>query len=294
MQEPLWHTRHIMNRLNNSARAQVLNALIEGNSIRSTVRMTGVSKKAVSRLLVEAGAVAAEYQNRVFQNLACRRVQVDELWTFNYCKAKNVTPKIADKIAGAGSIWLWIAMDADTKIVPCVMLGSRNAGDANAFIADLASRLRHRVQLTSDGHRPYLDAIESAFGAEIDYAMLVKLYGQDPEGERRYSPPVCLGAIPTVVTGRPDPEHISTSFVERQNWTARTTMRRYTRLSNGFSRKIENHMAAVAINYFAYNFIKIHSSLRTSPAMAAGVTTRLFDVSDLVALLVESESKKAA
>ena len=150
------------------------------------------------------------------------------------------------------------------------------------------------MQLTSDGHRPYLEAVESAFGAHIDYAMLVKLYGNDPEGERRYSPPICLGAIPTVVTGNPDPDHISTSFVERQNWTVRTTMRRYTRLSNGFSRKVENHMAAVAINYFAYNFIKIHSTLRVSPAMAAGVTTRLFDVMDLVNLLVEAESQKAA
>ena len=165
---------------------------------------------------------------------------------------------------------------------------------AHEFISDLASRLRYRVQLTSDGHRPYLEAVESAFGAQIDYAMLVKLYGADPENERRYSPAQCIGAIPTVITGRPDEDHISTSFVERQNWTVRTTMRRYTRLSNGFSRKIENHLAAVAINYFAYNFIKIHRSLRVSPAMAAGVVDRLFDVSDLVNLLIESEREKAA
>jgi len=186
------------------------------------------------------------------------------------------------------------AIDADTKVVPCVMLGGRSGADAHEFITDLASRLSHRVQLTSDGHRPYLEAVESAFGADVDYAMLVKLYGHDQENERRYSPAQCVGAVPTVITGRPDPEHISTSFVERQNWTVRTTMRRYTRLSNGFSRKIENHMAAVAINYFAHNFIKIHRTLRVTPAMAAGVTTRLFDVSDLVNLLIESESKKAA
>jgi hypothetical protein len=161
-------------------------------------------------------------------------------------------------------------------------------------VADLASRLKHRVQLTSDGYRPYLEAVESAFGAQIDYAMLVKLYGSDQDNERRYSPATCIGAVPTVITGRPDPDHISTSFVERQNWSVRTSMRRYTRLSNGFSRKIENHMAAVAINYFAYNFIKIHRTLRMSPAMAAGVTSRLFDVSDLVAILIESESEKAA
>ena len=283
-----------MNRLDAATRAAVLNCLIEGCSIRSTVRMTGVSKKAVSRLLVEAGNVAAEYQNRVFRNLTCRRIQVDELWGFNYCKAKNVTSEIAAKVPGAGDIWLWVAIDADTKLVPCVMLGGRSGADAHEFIADLASRLSHRVQLTSDGHRPYLEAVEAAFGADIDYAMLVKLYGNDQENERRYSPAQCIGAVPTLITGRPDPAHISTSYVERQNWTVRTTMRRYTRLSNGFSRKVENHMAAVSINYFAYNFIKIHRTLRVSPAMAAGVTARLFDVSDLVALLIESESKKAA
>jgi IS1 family transposase len=259
MLKRLWHTQAIMNRLNNVTRAQVLNCLIEGCSIRSTVRMTGVSKKAVSRLLVEAGAVAAEYQDRVMRNLTSRRVQVDELWGFIGCKAKNVTPKIAKRIPGAGDVWLWVAMDADTKVVPCVLLGGRDAGSAHEFITDLASRLKNRVQLTSDGHRPYLEAVETAFGAEIDYAMLVKVYGPDPEGERRYSPPVCLAAIPQPITGSPDPKHISTSFVERQNWTVRTTMRRYTRLSNGFSRKIENHMAAVAINYFA---LQLHQDSR--------------------------------
>jgi hypothetical protein len=158
----------------------------------------------------------------------------------------------------------------------------------------ISPHIVHRVQLTSDGHRPYLEAVESAFGSSIDYAMLIKLYGHDQQNERRYSPAQCIGAIPTVITGRPDPEHISTSYVERQNWTVRTSMRRYTRLSNGFSRKIENHMTAVAINYFAYNFIKIHRTLRVSPAMAAGVTTRLFEVSDLVALLVQAEGDKKA
>lgn len=294
MLERLWYYGFTMNRLDAKTRTAILNCLIEGCSIRSTVRLTGASKKAVSRLLVDAGQVAADYQNRVFRNLTSRRIQVDELWGFNYCKQKNVTAEIADKVPGAGDIWLWVAIDADTKIVPSVMLGGRNAADAEEFIADLASRLRHRVQLTSDGHRPYLEAVESAFGADIDYAMLVKLYGHDQENERRYSPAQCIGAIPTVITGRPDPAHISTSYVERQNWSVRTSMRRYTRLSNGFSRKIENHMAAVAINYFAYNFIKIHTTLRVTPAMAAGVTARLFDVSDLVALLIEAESKKAA
>jgi IS1 family transposase len=197
---------------------------------------------------------------------------------------------IANEVPGAGDIWLWVAIDADTKIVPSVMLGSRSASDAHEFIGDLASRLSHR----GDGHRPYLEAVQAAFGADVDFAMLVKLYGQDPENERRYSPAQRIGAIPTVITGRPDPEHISTSYVERQNWSVRTSMRRYTRLSNGFSRKLENHMAAVAINYFAYNFIKIHRTLRVSPAMAPGVTTRLFEVSDLVALLVQAEGDKKA
>ena len=294
MLKRLWHNKAIMNRLNAKTRAQVISCLLEGCSIRSTVRMTGVAKKTVSRLLVEAGAVAAEYQDHVMRNLPCRRIQVDEVWGFNYCKQRNVTQEIQAKVAGAGDIWLWVAIDADTKLVPCVMLGSRSAADAHDFVSDLASRLRFRVQMTTDGHRPYLEAVEAAFGQDIDYAMLVKLYGNDPDGERRYSPAQCTGSIPRVIQGRPDPEHISTSYIERQNWSLRTTMRRYTRLSNGFSRKIENHIAAVALNYFAYNFIKIHRSLRITPAMAAGVTNRLMDVSDLVALLVESESEKAA
>jgi IS1 family transposase len=285
-----------MNRLDARTRTHVLTCLVEGCSIRATVRMTGVSKKAVSRLLVEAGAVAADYQDRVMRNLPCKRIQVDEIWTFNYCKQRNVTPKIAEKVPGAGSVWLWVAIDADTKLVPCVLLGSRGAGEAYEFISDLKSRLANRVQMTTDAYRPYLSAVESAFGTEIDFAQLLKLYGseQNDGGGGRYSPAACIGSIPRPVSGNPNPDHISTSYVERQNWTLRGTMRRYTRLTNGFSRKLENHAAAVALNYFVYNFCKIHTTLRTTPAMAAGVTTRLMDVSDLVALLVESESKKAA
>lgn len=283
-----------MNRLDAAHRTQVLSCLLEGCSIRATVRMTGVSKKAVSRLLVEAGNVCAEYQDQMFRNLTTRRLQVDEMWGFNYCKQKNVTEKIASKVPGAGDIWLWVAVDADTKLVPSWLLGSRDLNAAHEFISDLAGRLRHRVQLTSDGHKPYLSAVEDAFGGDVDFATLTKIYGLDPQGERRYSPPVCLGCKVATVTGDPDPKHISTSYVERQNWTVRTTMRRYTRLSNGFSRKIENHAAAVALNYFSYNLIKIHRTLRVTPAMAAGVTDRLFDVSDIVALLEASEGKKAA
>jgi len=283
-----------MNRLDADARARVITCLIEGCSIRSTVRMTGVSKKAVMRLLVDVGTVAAQYQDEVLRNLSSRRVQVDELWGWTYCKMKNLTPEIAAKHPGAGDVWLWVAVDADSKLVASWMLGSRDLRSAHAFISDLASRLRNRVQLTSDGHKPYLSAIEDAFGGAIDYAVLQKIYGVDPQGERRYSPPVCLGCQVETVTGDPDPKHISTSYVERQNWTVRTNMRRYTRLSNGFSRKIENHAAAVALNYFAYNFIKIHRTLRVTPAMAAGVTERLWDVADLVGLLETEEGKKAA
>ena len=245
------------------------------------------------RLMVEAGNVAQKFQDAMLRNLNCRRIQVDELWGFCYCKQKNVTSKIADKNPSAGDVWLWIAVDADTKLVPCWTLGGRDAYAANSFIADLASRLRSRVQLTSDGHKLYLEAVEGAFGCDVDYAMLVKMYGKDKhEDERRYSPAVCVGCERKVVSGNPDRDHISTSYVERQNWTVRTNLRRYTRLSNGFSRKIENHAAAVALNYFAYNFVRIHRTLRTTPAMEADVTNRLWDVSDLVSLLEAEESKE--
>ena len=283
-----------MNRLKPEARARVIACLIEGCSIRSTVRMTGTAKKTVMRLLVEIGVVCEAYQDLAFRNIRARRIQVDELWGFNYCKARHVTPKIAAKHPMAGDVWLWVAVDADTKLVPSWHVGDRDLATAYDFMHDLANRLVTRVQLTSDGHRPYLEAVESAFNTEIDYAMLQKIYGPDPEPEKRYSPAQCLGCKVRKVSGDPNPKHISTSFVERQNWTVRTNMRRYTRLSNGFSRKIENHCAAVALNYFAYNFIKIHRSLRMTPAMAAGVTDRLWEVSDLVALLKESEADRAA
>lgn len=293
MLDRLWQNLYTMNRLDAKTRAAVLNCLVEGCSIRSTVRLTGISKKAVSRLLVEAGEVAASHMDRVFRNLTCNRVQVDEVWTFNYCKQGNLTPEIAKRVPNAGDLWLWVAVDADTKIVPCVRLGGRTASDAHEFMQDLASRLSHRVQLTTDGFRPYLTAVDAAFGTDINYATLTKWYGTEMPHERRYSPPVVLSTVKKVVTGDPDPAHISTSYVERQNWTLRTTMRRYTRLSNGFSRKVENHMAAIALNYWVYNFAKIHTTLRVTPAMAAGVTERLLDLSDLVALLVASEAEAA-
>ncbi|MBI3047883.1 MAG: IS1 family transposase [Acidobacteria bacterium] len=278
-----------MNRLDTAARTRVISCLLEGCSIRATVRMTEVSKKAVSRLLVDAGRVCGDYQDEVFRNLRCRRLQLDELWGFNYCKQKNVTPEIAKKVPGAGDVWLWTALDADTKLVPSWLLGDRSLGTACAFVDDLASRLSGRVQVTSDGLRAYVEAIEGAFGSDVDYTVLQKLYGSaGEEEERRYSPARVRGIHLEVIKGRPDPQHISTSYVERHNWTMRT------RLSNGFSRKIENHAAAVALTYFAYNFIKIHRTLRVAPAMAAGVTDRLWEVSDIVELLQRAESKKAA
>jgi IS1 family transposase len=281
-----------MNRLAADTREQVINCLIEGCSIRSTVRMTGVAKKTVMRVLREAGEVCADYQDKVFRNLSCKRLQVDELWSWIYCKEKNRTEEIARKNPAAGDIWLWTAIDADTKLVPAWYLGGRDGRTAKRFIGDLADRLKHRVQLTTDAHRPYLQAVEDAFGGEIDYAMLHKVYGMPQEYETRYSPAQCLGCEQKRISGNPDPDHVSTSYVERHNWTMRTNMRRYTRLSNGFSRKIENHAAAVALNYFAYNFIKIHRSLRMTPAMAAGVTTKLWEVSDLVALWEQYEQSQ--
>jgi IS1 family transposase len=283
-----------MNKLTHDKRVQLVNCLIEGCSIRATVRMTGIAKKTVMRFLLEIGEVCADYQDGVFRNLACTRVQLDELWGFNYCKAKNVTPEIAEKVPSAGDVWLWVAIDAETKLVPCWRLGDRDGRTAFEFVQDLAKRLSNRIQLTSDGHRVYLEAVEYAFGSNVDYAMLVKLYGSDRESETRYSPAECIGCRAIPIIGRPQAKHISTSFVERQNWSVRTAMRRYTRLSNGFSRKIENHAAAIALNYFAYNFIKIHRTLRVTPAMAAGVTDRLWDAGDLVGLLEADERAERA
>lgn len=277
-----------MNRLDSRKREQVIAALIEGCSVRSIVRMSGIAKKTVLRLVLEVGAVCSAFQDQAFRNLSCRRLQVDELWAFIGAKQKNLTPENAARGA-VGDIWLWAAVDADSKIVPSWYLGDRGAESANTFMMDLANRLSNRVQLTSDGHRVYLEAVENAFGANIDYSMLVKIFGADRKTEARYSPAICNGCRRVEITGRPDPDHISTSYVERHNLSVRMTVRRYTRLTNAFSKKIGHHAAAIALGYFAYNFIKIHSTLRCTPAMAAGVTDRLWEVSDLVALLQANE-----
>jgi IS1 family transposase len=253
--------------------------------------MTGIAKKTVNRILVEAGAFCLEYQDSAFRNLKCQRLQVDEMWSFVYAKQKNVTPAIAAKVQSAGDAWLWVAIDADSKLVPCWSIGPRDAGTARDFMEDLAARLKNRVQLTTDGLKVYLEAVDNAFGGYVDFAQLVKIYGSDPEGEKRYSPAKCIGCETKRIAGHPDSDHINASYVERQNLSVRMTNRRFTRLTNAFSKKFENHIAAVALGYFAYNFIKIHRTLRVTPAMAAGVTDRLWDVEDRVAAWEASERR---
>jgi IS1 family transposase len=283
-----------MNRLDSETRGRVIGCLIEGCSIRATVRITGVAKKTVMRLLLEVGEVCAEYQDRVFRNLKLKRLQLDEMWAWIYCKEKNRTEEIAKVHPDAGDVWLWVCIDADSKLVPTWTLGQRDLATAKDFVDDIAQRVQGRIQITTDAFRTYLNVIEDAFGSEIDYAQLHKVYRAPLENETRYSPAKVISSSMKAVSGNPDPKHVSTSYVERQNWTVRTTMRRYTRLSNGFSRKLENHAAATALNYFAYNFIKIHGTLRTSPAQAAGVTDRLWEVSDLVRLWESYEHQQKA
>lgn len=281
-----------MNRLSPEKRAAVVAALVEGNSIRSTVRMTGVAKNTVTKLLVDLGTACSVYQDRVMRDLSCERVQVDELWCFCYAKDRNVP---ADKRGepGVGSVWTWVAIDSDTKLVPTYRVGSRDLTDATSFIDDLAQRLANRVQLTTDGNYAYLNAVKGAFGKEIDYAMLVKVYGSEAnpkKPEKRYSPSVCIEANPMPMIGSPDPDHISTSHVERLNLTMRMSMRRYTRLTNAFSKKIENLAAAVSLHFMHYNFCRVHKTLGTTPAVAAGLTDHVWTLRELIGLLEEAES----
>jgi IS1 family transposase len=278
-------TFHDMNKLGHEARSRILHLLCEGSSIRAVTRLTGASKKAVSKLLVDAGQAAAWYQDRVFVNLTCKRIQVDEIWAFVHCKQKNVSTAKAAPI-GAGDVWTWTAIDADTKLIPSWFVGGRDSDAAIIFMDDLASRLANRVQLTSDGHKAYLEAVEGAFGADIDYAMLVKLYGAPSESAKgRYSPAECIGAHKEPIEGNPDPKHISTSYAERSNLNVRMHTRRFTRLTNAFSKKVENHAHSVAVFAMYYNFVRIHKTLRTTPAMAAKVTERLWEIGDIVDVL---------
>lgn len=268
-----------MNKKSVKDRAQILRCLVEGNSIRSTVRLTGASKNTITKLLVEVGKACADFQNNHLVNLPCKRLQVDEIWSFVYSKQKN-TPE--ERQGEAGDVWTWTAIDAETKLVPSWCIGSRDADTASLFVDDLASRLTKRVQLTSDGLKIYLQAVEDAFGGSVDYAMLVKQYGSCPEGQKRYSPSQCLGVETKTISGNPDTKHVSTSFVERQNLTMRMSMRRFTRLTNAFSKKVENHAHAIALHFMYYNFCRVHQTIKTTPAIAAKITDKIMTLEDVV------------
>jgi IS1 family transposase len=272
-----------MNRLNTEKRTAVIAALVEGTSVNATCRMTGIAKHTVLKLLKDIGCACAAYHDVNVRNLKVRHLQCDEIWQFVGAKMKNTS---AEKIAqGWGDVWTWTAIDAATKLIVSYTLGQRGAETAHQFMQDVASRISNRIQLTTDGHRVYADAVENAFGSEIDYAMLVKIYGASNDGESRYSPATCIGCRTGVLAGNPDPKHISTSFVERQNLSMRMGMRRFTRLTNGFSKKLENHGHAVALYFMHYNFCRVHKTLRVTPAMEAGLTDHVWEVQELLALL---------
>jgi IS1 family transposase len=272
-----------MNTLDKTKRAQLISVLVEGNSLRATARICDVAFNTVLKFVPEIGQACFEYQDKTFHNLTCKRIQCDEIWSFCYAKQKNV-PKDKQGIFGFGDIWTWVTMDAESKLVPSFMVGNRDAVTAKMFIDDLASRLANRVQLTTDGYKVYLEAIEGAFGCEVDYAMLVKMYESSQE-ETRYSPARCTGCKGTPITGNPDRKHISTSFIERQNLTMRMGMRRFTRLTNAFSKKIENHALHLALHYMYYNFVRVHKTLRMTPAMKAKVTDHLWSIEEIAGLL---------
>ena len=280
-----------MRKLAPTERARILHMLCEGMSIRAITRLTGASKNTVAKLLVDAGKACAAYHDATVRNVKSTRVQVDEIWSFTYAKQKNVATA-KDAPEGAGDTWTWTAIDADSKMILSYFVGGRDGECAMWFIDDLASRLANRVQLTSDGHRAYLEAVEGAFGCDVDYAQLVKIYGPTITAPGRYSPAECTGIRKRTVEGKPDADHISTSYVERQNLTMRMHMRRFTRLTNAFSKKVENHAHAVALHMMYYNFVRIHKTLRVTPAMAAGVSDRLWEIGDIVALVEAVEAEQ--
>jgi transposase-like protein len=279
-----------MNKLTIEERANILHLLCEGMSIRAITRLTGASKNTVAKLLIDAGKACAAYHDANVRNVKATRVQVDEIWSFTYAKQKNVATA-KDAPEGAGDTWTWTALDADSKLIVSYLVGGRDAEYAMWFIDDLRERLANRVQLTSDGHGAYLQAVEAAFGADVDYAQLVKIYGPAITAPGRYSPAECTGARKLWVEGKPDAAHISTSYVERSNLTMRMHMRRFTRLTNAFSKKVENHAHAVALHMMYYNFVRIHKTLRVTPAMAAGVSDRLWEITDIAKLVEEAEAK---
>jgi len=279
-----------MNRLNNKDQAQILRCLVEGNSLRSTSRITGRSKNTITKLLVEAGRACLEYQDKVLVNLPCTRLECDEIWSFCYAKAKNV-PEDKKGQFGYGDVWTWTAICADTKLVPTWAIGNRDAETGHYFMQDLASRLKNKVQLTTDGHKTYFESVEKAFGNDVDYAMLIKLYGgvEDNKTEKRYSPAVCTGAEKRAITGEPNPDLISTSYVERHNLTMRMSNRRFTRLTNAFSKKVDNLMHSISLHYMYYNFCRIHASLRVTPAMETGVTNHVWTLEEVAELVTNGK-----
>lgn len=269
-----------MNRLSLARRTQIINCLVEGNSIRSTERMTDTHRDTVMRLLVQVGEGSAKLMDEEMRDLSCRRVQVDEIWSYVQKKQRQITP--ADDRSRVGDMWTFVAIDADTKLVPAYRVGKRTRPHAVAFMADLSDRLANRVQLSSDALSTYVDAVERAFGADVDYGQAVKFYEAEPIGPGRYSPPRVVRSERTVIAGSPDAAHISTSLIERQNLTMRMSMRRFTRLTNGFSKKVENMRAAVSLHFAHYNFVRVHRTLRVTPAMAAGVSGTLWSLEELV------------
>ena len=281
-----------MNTLSMDKKVAVITALCEGCSVRSTSRMTGVAKGTILRLLAEVGGACAEYQNRVIRNVSAQRVQVDEIWSFVGAKQKNVTPEMLDE-RYCGDVWTYVAIEAHTKLVISWLVGRRDAGCATEFLQDVEGRLTNRIQLTTDGHGMYLAAVPDAFGEGIDYAQLVKVYGNDPESEKRYSPAQCRGTQKNTIIGSPDPTHVSTSYVERQNLTMRMNMRRFTGLTNAFSKKIENHMHSVALFYMHYNFVRVHQTLRVTPAMESGISQHVWSIYEIIMLTVRCSSVAA-
>jgi IS1 family transposase len=278
-----------MNRLPREKRIQILSMLCEGSSMRSISRVADVSINTVDKLLRDAGLACARFHDEHVRNVSARRVQCDEIWSFIYAKQKNVKTAKAP-VARAGDVWTWTAIDADSKLIVSWLVGGRDSEYALAMMDDLRSRLANRVQLTTDGHSAYLEAVEGAFGGDVDYAMLVKIYGEAPEAEKRYSPAECVGAKKTRIEGNPDPDYISTSYAERSNLSMRTFMRRFTRLALGFSKKFENHCHMVALYTVWYNFVKMHKTLKMTPAMAAGVSDRLWSMGDVVDLIEAAEA----
>ena len=273
-----------MNRLSRSDRATIITLLVEGVSMRAISRITGASINTITRLLVDAGKACGEYHDANVRDVRAKRVQADEIWAFTYAKQVNVE-KAKKAPVGAGDTWTWTAIDADHKLIISWHVGPRDLGSAYTFIMDLAERLHGRVQLTTDGLNSYLSAVEDAFGADVDYSQLIKLYGSEPEGDKRYSPAKCLGTVHKPITGDPAPAHISTSYVERHNLTMRMSMRRFTRLTNAFSKRVQHHVYHVALYTVFYNFCRIHKTLRVSPAMAAGLSATLRDVEWIVELV---------